>query len=128
MITGMAATPGLSIQSAGLASGTGVMRALSAGVQGFGESVASVAEAVQRDIEAIRRRDADLADSALAASALALACEIDAEGNSATSKSMCARELRDTLDRLRELAPKTKTKDRVDDLSDRRAKRRGAAA
>lgn len=85
----------------------------------------TVIEAAQRDIESVRKRDAELADSALAASAVALAYEIENPYNSATSKSMCARELRDTLDRLRELAPKAKEKDGLDDLSARRAARLG---
>jgi hypothetical protein len=88
----------------------------------------SVAEAVERDLADIRRRDPTLATSALAASALALAAEIDSVGNSATSKSMCARELRDTLDRLRALAPKGEENDDLDDLAARRAKRRAGGA
>jgi len=83
----------------------------------------SVVAAVTRDLGELRRRAPDLADSALAASALALAAEIDSQGNSATSKSMCARELRDTLDRLRDLAPKQEEKDDLDDLAARRARR-----
>ena len=48
--------------------------------------------------------DERLARSGLAASALALAHELDIP-NSATSKANCARALREALDRLRELAP-----------------------
>ena len=88
----------------------------------------SVVEAVERDIEAIRKYDSALADSTLAALALALADEIDAPGNSATSKSMNAHQLRDTMVKLRELAPPRKVKDGVDDLKARRAKRRSAAS
>ena len=83
----------------------------------------SVEEAVQRDIAAIARRDSSLASSALAATALSMARELDDKGNSATSKSMCAARLLDTLDRLRELAPEEETKDNLDDLSARRAAR-----
>jgi hypothetical protein len=83
----------------------------------------SVIEAAEREVEAIRKRDTDLADSALAASAIALAYEIANPYNSATSKSMCAREMRDTLDRLRELAPEERKADDLDDLAARRARR-----
>jgi hypothetical protein len=65
----------------------------------------------------------ELAQGALAASALALAREIDTPGNSATSKSMCAKALLDTLDRLRELAPSDAGDDRLDELATRRAAR-----
>lgn len=51
--------------------------------------------------------------------ALALAREIDGE-NSATSKSMCAGQLRDTLDRLRELTPADEEADALDELASRR--------
>lgn len=87
----------------------------------------SVVEAVKRDLESLRERDEKLADSALAASAMALARELDAQ-NSATSKSMCAKALIETLDRLAELAPPAKEADRVDDLASRRAARRAAAS
>jgi hypothetical protein len=85
--------------------------------------VVSVTEAVERDIKAISRRDKALADSALAALALSLAAELDNQGNSATSKSMCAKTLLDALERLQELAPDEETKDNLDDLSARRAAR-----
>lgn len=85
--------------------------------------VLSVASAVENDLGDIAARDPALAQSALAASALVLARALDDKRNSATSKSMCAKALIDTLDRLRELAPPAKEADRLDDLSDRRAKR-----
>lgn len=88
----------------------------------------SVSEAIERDIEELRTRDPKLADSALAASARVLAQELDKDRNSATSKSMCARALQDTLEQLRELAPPTEVKDKLDDLESRRAARRGRAA
>ena len=53
----------------------------------------SVVDAVTRDLESL----GDLKDSALAASALELAAAVDAPDNSATSKSMCARELREHM-------------------------------
>jgi spermidine/putrescine-binding protein len=83
----------------------------------------SVVEAVERDIAAIRKRDPNLADSTLAALALALAAEIDGN-NSATSKSMNAHQLRDTIVKLRELAPPEKVRDELDELRDRHARDR----
>lgn len=86
----------------------------------------SVVDAVNRDLDLLRKRDPRLAESALAASALALAAEMDAH-NSATSKSMCATALQKALDRLMELAPPERERDGLDEVSARRAKRRGAA-
>lgn len=90
--------------------------------------VGEVVKAVRRDLERIRRRDAELAESALAASAIELARELDQPDNSATSKAMCARAMREALDRLDELAPPEEESDRVHDLTSRRAERRGRAA
>lgn len=88
----------------------------------------TVAGAVRRDLAEIAKSDRELAQSTLAMSALRLASEMDNSGNSATSKSMCARELRDTLDRLRELCPKAEAKDKVDELGARRDSRRKRSA
>lgn len=85
----------------------------------------SVVAAVKRDLAGMGPR---VADSGLAASALALAREIDKAKNSATSKSMCAKTLIETLDRLRAQAPSTREADGVDDLRERRAGRRSASA
>ena len=63
----------------------------------------------------------------MAASALALAASIDFVGNSATSRSMCVRELREVLGRLLELAPPVEEVDSVDELRARRAGRRAAS-
>jgi hypothetical protein len=87
-----------------------------------------VAAAVQRDIDKIAKADPALAESALAASALALAREIDSSRNSATSKSMCARALLETLDRMRELMPAEETSDGIDELGAKRATRRARSA
>lgn len=88
----------------------------------------SVVAAVRRDLAAIASRDHELARSALAVSALALARELDRE-NSATSKSMCARALRETLDRLRELTPVDDADDPVERIAGRaRLKLAGGAA
>jgi hypothetical protein len=87
-----------------------------------------VARAVAGDLAKVRSLDPVLADSALAASCLALAREIDSDTNSATSKSMCARTLLDTLDRLRELTPVQTEGDSLDDLATRRATRIAGSA
>lgn len=87
----------------------------------------AVTAAVERDLERLRARSPELADSALAASVVALARELDAPKNSATSKSMCARALIDALDRLRELAPPEREEDGLDELASRRTARRSAA-
>lgn len=57
----------------------------------------------------------------MAASVLALAARIDDPETSATAAAACARELRESLGRLRELAPAEVARDWVDDLAARRA-------
>jgi hypothetical protein len=86
-----------------------------------------VTEAVQRDLDRLAKHDKTLAESGLAATALALATALDDPGNSATSKAMCAKALAETVRQLRELAPEEKRKDKVDDLSAHRAARRARA-
>lgn len=76
---------------------------------------ASVVAGVRRDLEAIARRDPALARSSLAATALSLARELDADD--ARSKAMAARELRETMDRIRALAPAESAGDDVDELA-----------
>lgn len=88
------------------------------------EGLVSVVDAVNRDLAKLPK---EWRDSTFAASALALATEMDSPSNSATSKSMCAKALKETMDRLWELAPPKKERDGLDDLAARRAKRRGAA-
>jgi hypothetical protein len=83
-------------------------------------------DAVRRDLAVVAKTDKALSESALAATALLLAAEMDNPTNSATSKSMCAHQLRETMDRLRELVPEQKAEDRVDDLTARRAARHAA--
>lgn len=85
----------------------------------------SVVEAVRRDLAAIAERDAGLAECGLAASALALARELDSGENSATSKAACARALAEALDRLRELVPVAPESDALDELAKARARRIG---
>jgi len=65
--------------------------------------------------------------SGLAAAALALAREIDDPENSATSKSMCAKALQDILSQLRALAPQKRERDRLDELAEKRTRRRATA-
>jgi hypothetical protein len=84
----------------------------------------SVVEAVSRDLEQM----GPLGSGALAASALALAAELDDPDNSATSKSMCAKALLDLMNRLRDLAPPQRERDAIDDLAERRARRRAGVA
>jgi hypothetical protein len=91
-----------------------------------------VETAVKADIAEIAASDARLAASGLAASALALAREIDEPGNSATSKSMCAKALMDALGQLRDLAPPAREETELErhrrERSERRANPGGAGA
>jgi hypothetical protein len=82
-----------------------------------------VATAVRAELKELEKREPALAQSGLAATALALARDLDNPRNSATSRSMCARALLDTLNRLYELAPEAEEKTDLDDLSARRATR-----
>lgn len=82
-----------------------------------------VVDSVLRDIEKL---GSEAADSGLAATALALAAELDGS-NSATSKSMCAKSLIDVMRELRTLAPPKKQEDRVDEIAKRRERRLKAA-
>jgi hypothetical protein len=76
----------------------------------------SVREAVERELNALGAADS------LAATALAMASEIDGQ-TSATSKSMCAKVLVDVMERVRAAAPPAETKDPVDELRQRRQRR-----
>jgi hypothetical protein len=84
----------------------------------------SVTSAVRRDLAKLPKA---LAESGLAAVALAMAAELDGD-SSTTSKSMCAGRLQDALRELRELAPPEEVKDGVDEIADQRAKRRSGGA
>ncbi|MGH7058160.1 MAG: hypothetical protein ACREFZ_09830 [Acetobacteraceae bacterium] len=64
----------------------------------------------------------------LAASALVMAHELDNPKPSLAMKAMAARELRDTMDRIRELAPPSRRKDFVDDIKDEVADARAKRA
>lgn len=87
----------------------------------------SVLSAVRRDLAVIRRTDAELAKSGLAAAALSIAATMDDPKTTASSKAQCARALRETLDRLRDLAPHDAPMDSLDDLARRRDARRADA-
>ena len=85
-------------------------------------AVMTVVAAVTRELEAISERDPALAVSAEAATALALAAEMDSD-SSATSKSMCARALNETMAVLRSKLPPETAQDALDELTSRRAAR-----
>lgn len=85
----------------------------------------TVLAAVDRDIAVIAGRDRSVAGSTLAATVRALARVMDDPDTSATAKSLCAKALRDTLDRLMELAPINRS-DRLDELARKRERRRAA--
>ena len=82
----------------------------------------AVAEAVLAELEAL-----GLEGSALGASALTLAASLDGS-TSGSATAMCARELRETLDRLRALAAERPADDLVDDLARKRDRRRAKAS
>jgi hypothetical protein len=91
--------------------------------QVFEAVVMTVESAVEHDIKFLGPK---AAESALAATALALARELDGE-NSATSKSMCAKALIDTMRELRAVSPPKMEADGLDDLTARREARRSAS-
>ena len=89
---------------------------------------AETVDGVLRDLAEIAKRDSDVAESALAATAVRMALELEHPFNSATSKAQCAKELRRTMDRLLELAPPGEDGEgALDELKRRLAKRRAAA-
>ncbi len=83
-----------------------------------------VIDGVERDLAQLPN---EFAKCGLAEAALAMARELDGDNN-ATAKANCANAIRDILAQLRELAPKPKEKDKLDDLSARRTARRSAAS
>lgn len=88
------------------------------------ETPFAVVDAVHAELERLAKRDRELAQSATAMAALALARELDSYGNSATSKSMCAKELHGLMSSLWALAPAKTEDDEIDELAKKRAKRR----
>ena len=87
--------------------------------------VSSVEQAVLADLEGL---GSELAGSSEAAAVLELARELDAVGNSATSKSMCARALGELMAGLRERAPARPETDGVASLQGSAARKLRAAS
>ena len=85
----------------------------------------SVEAAVSREITALGSK---AEGSSLGETALSLARELDDDGNSATSKSMCAKAMVEVLRELRVLAPPKQEADGVTDLNARREARRARSA
>lgn len=83
----------------------------------------SVKASVERDLAELAKRDPSIPNGSLAATAIELAKQLDNPKNSATSKSMCAKSLSDTMDRLNELAPPKKEGDRLDAIKGRAARK-----
>jgi hypothetical protein len=83
-----------------------------------------VFEAVDAEVAALGR---DAEGSAMAATARALARELDDPGTSATSKSMCAKALVDVMREIRSLAPPKVEEDEIERARKRRADRQAAA-
>jgi hypothetical protein len=81
--------------------------------------MSSVVEAFDLEMESI---GGEFATSTLAATARALAVELDGD-NSATSKSMCAKALADVMRELRALAPAKPEEDEVERARKRRTDR-----
>jgi CRP-like cAMP-binding protein len=86
----------------------------------------TVEQAVTANLERIAERDERLAQSPLAAMALELARQLDAD-RSATSKALVSKELRELLASLEVLAPAEKPKDGIDDLNERRRRKSRAS-
>lgn len=83
--------------------------------------VAGVLEAVEADLREVGEVPLGLA---LGATARALAKEIDSFESSPTSKAACARALADVMGRLRAMAPEKQAGDGVDEVLEKRRKRR----
>lgn len=88
----------------------------------------SAVATLEKELLALKSRAPGLAESTLAAGAMAMARELDKPHNSATSKSMCQARLQDALRELRELAPPEEKKDALDEVGKRRAERRARQA
>jgi hypothetical protein len=87
-----------------------------------------VIDATRAEIDEMRQRNPQVANSALAAAALSMAYELDHPFNSATAKSYCVKELRQTMDWLREQAPpKAKGGSRLEELRKEREAKEAAA-
>lgn len=94
---------------------------------------ATVAAALQRDLDAIAKTDPDLATGTMAASAMSLARTMDSQSTSAAGRSQCARALREITSALTarvsiDADGDATSVDGIDDLAARRDRRRRAAA
>lgn len=89
---------------------------------------AAVLRGVNADLKAMEDRLPGVSSSGLAEAARALARELGAPDNSATSKALCARALRETLDRLADMLPPENGRDGIDQLAVERARRRARVA
>lgn len=83
----------------------------------------TVSEAVASELAQLEPRLAGASSSPLAAAAMVLAGELDSAGTSATAKALCARAMRECLDRLWERVPAAEESNPLDDLRARRAAR-----
>lgn len=88
----------------------------------------SVTEALEGELATIRASAPNVADSALAAGALALAEGLDNTKNSLTSRSMALHELRETMKVLHALTPVAEREDDLAKLRTRNATRRAGVA
>jgi pyruvate/2-oxoglutarate dehydrogenase complex dihydrolipoamide acyltransferase (E2) component len=79
-----------------------------------------VVDATLREIAAFEQRTPGVGSSTLAATAVALAYELDNPFNSATSKSMCARSLAEVFDRLGARSPEPPKTSGLDEIRRRR--------
>jgi len=80
-------------------------------------------DATVAEVERLRGRDVNLANSSLAASAIAMAYEIDHPYNSATSKANCQARLQDAMRELYALAPPEEKGGKLHDIRADRALR-----
>lgn len=85
----------------------------------------SVAAAVERDL---KKLPPDLASSALAIGALAVARVMDDFETEPSEMASCFRTLQSALDRLRDLAPEGEELDGIDQLAAKRAARLAGSA
>lgn len=97
---------------------------------------ATVAAALQRDLDEIAKTDPELATGTLAASAMSLARTMDSDSTSAAGRSQCARALREITVALQASVVAAKradgevvsTGDPIDDLAAARERRRASAS
>ena len=85
----------------------------------------SVRVAVELDLKDLESRLKGVSDTALAATALVLADELDGEA-SATAKANCARALTETMGQLVALVPAAAAEDELDAIRKRRRKKQSA--